>query len=286
MKQRWLLVCLIAGFLGPAAIAQHGGELRFCLRNEPKTLNPLLVADESSETIRYLTGGVLIRVNRLTQALEPELAVSWKVSEGGRKIAFRLREGVSFSDGTRFSAEDVAFTIRALMDPAIHSPTADAFRSSDELIQAQVSGPFSVTIAFPAPVAGLERLFDQVAILSSQSPRKEMAVLGPFCLAQQKPGSYIILTRNPHYWKRDAAGRPLPYLDSIRLEIQQNRDIEMLRFRRGELHLINALDPENFTRLSVESPSSVRDAGVSLESEQMWFNQVPDAPIPAYKKAW
>ena len=49
-----------------AAPAQGGGELRFCLRAEPKTFNPLLVEDESSEAVRYLTGGVLVRVNRLT----------------------------------------------------------------------------------------------------------------------------------------------------------------------------------------------------------------------------
>ncbi len=74
---------------------QSGGELRFVLRSEPKTFDPMLVDDETSETIRYLTGGVLIRVNRKTQALEPELAVSWKVAEGGKMITFRVREGLS-----------------------------------------------------------------------------------------------------------------------------------------------------------------------------------------------
>ena len=70
-------------FFFAAAIlsAQWGGELRFCLRSDPKTFNPLLVEDDASETIRYLTGGVLVRVNRLTQQLEPELATSWKVSQ-------------------------------------------------------------------------------------------------------------------------------------------------------------------------------------------------------------
>ena len=53
--------------------AQTPGELRFCLRGEPKTFNPLLVEDESSETIRYLTAGVLVRLNRYTQELEGSL---------------------------------------------------------------------------------------------------------------------------------------------------------------------------------------------------------------------
>jgi hypothetical protein len=50
-------------------------ELHFALHSEPKTLDPLVVADESAEAIRYLTEGVLIRINRLTQQPEAELAV-------------------------------------------------------------------------------------------------------------------------------------------------------------------------------------------------------------------
>src|SRR6266702_8649487 len=96
------LVLLIVALLAGDSLAQSGGELRFCLRSEPKTLNPLLMSDDSSETIRYLTGGVLMRVNRLTQELEPELALSWKVTEGGRRVTLRLRQGVFFSDGSPF----------------------------------------------------------------------------------------------------------------------------------------------------------------------------------------
>src|SRR5215472_18027549 len=104
-------------FLGSiSVVAQSGGELRFCLRSEPKTFNPLMVEDESSETIRYLTGGVLIRLNRYTQELEGELASKWKVLENGRRIDFELRPGVRFSDGTPFDCEDVQFTVHKLMD--------------------------------------------------------------------------------------------------------------------------------------------------------------------------
>src|SRR5260370_32769672 len=70
---------VLAFFLiAPAARAQSGGVLHFCLHGEPKTFNPILVDDEASENIRYLTGGVLIRLNRQTQALESGLATSWR----------------------------------------------------------------------------------------------------------------------------------------------------------------------------------------------------------------
>ena len=272
------------GILAGSALAQ--GELRFCLRSEPKTFDPLKVEDDASVAIRYLTGGVLLRLNRQTQALEPELAQSWKVSKDGKQITFKLRSGLSFSDGTPFSAEDVAYTIQQLMDPSLHSPTGDAFRSGPGNTQTKVISPTQISITFPAPVAGLDRQFDQVAILSAHSPKKEMAVLGPFMVDDYKPGATVLLKRNPYYWKTDAQGRKLPHLDAIKLDIQANRDVEMLRFKRGEIDLINTLDSEYFDKLATTSPQVVHDAGPSLDSEQMWFNEVAKSPLPPYKKNW
>jgi peptide/nickel transport system substrate-binding protein len=271
--------------LTAVALAQ-GGELRFCLRSEPKTFDPLKVEDDASAAIRYLTGGVLVRMNRQTQALEPELAQSWKVSKDGKQITFKLRSGISFSDGTPFSAEDVAYTVQQLMDPALHSPTGDAFRSGPGNVETKIISSTQIMITFPAPVAGLDRQFDQVAILSAHSPKKEMAVLGPFMVADYKPGATVLLNRNPNYWKTDSQGRRLPYLDSIRLDIQANRDVEMLRFKRNEIDLINSLDSEYFDKLAASSPQLAHDAGPSLDSEQMWFNEVAKSPLPAYKKTW
>ncbi len=263
-----------------------GGQLRFCLRSEPKTFNPALVEEDASETIRYLTGGFLVRLNRRTQQLEPELATSWKVSNAGKRITFMLRPKLVFSDGTPFSAEDVAFTMRALMDPALHSPTGDAFRSGTGPAIAAVSGPEEVTVSFPSAIAEVDKLFDQVAIVSSRSPAKEKAVLGPFYVAEHKSGAYLLLKKNPHYWKKDEKGTQLPYLDSIRLDIQQNRDIEVLRFRRKEIDLINSVDAELFDSLARDRKDALHDAGPSFDSDFLWFNQVAAAPLPAYKKAW
>ena len=281
----WVAVVSLALASG-SAFAQNGGELRFCLHSEPKTFDPVLVDDDASLSIRYLTGGVLVRSNRRTQELEPELAESLKVSNDGKQITFKLRHGITFSDGSPFSSEDVAFTMQRLMDPALHSSTGDAFRSGNGAVSSKIIAPDQVSITFPAPLAGLERLFDQVAIMSAHSPKKEAAVLGPFMVAEHKAGSSLLLRRNPNYWKKDSQGRRLPYLDSIRLDIQSNRDVEMLRFKRGELDLINVIDSDFFDRLAASSPGLAHDAGASLDSEFMWFNQGASAPIPEYKRAW
>ncbi len=283
LKTFWMAAVLLLATINSSA---QGNELRFVLHAEPKTFDPILVQDDSSETVRYLTGGVLIRLNRKSQKLEPELATNWKVGSSGKTIRLTIRGGVQFSDGTPFSADDVAYTFRRLMDPAVHSPTGDAFRSSSGTVTTQVSGKDQVTITFPAPVAGVARLFDSIVMMSAKSALKEKAVLGPFMVGEYHPGSYLLLKRNPHYWKQDAGGRRLPLLDSIRLDIQQNRDTETLRFQRGDIDLINSLDTDYFNRLLKDAPGSVTDLGPSLDAEQFWFNQVKRSPIPAYKIAW
>jgi peptide/nickel transport system substrate-binding protein len=285
MRNKHLLKLFAVVLLAGSAFAQSG-ELRFCIKADPKTFNPIAVADDSSETIRYLTGGVLVRVNRQTQQLEPELATSWKITDGGKTITFTLRPNQYFSDGTPFTADDVAYTVKQLMDPDLHSVTGDQFRSGKGEVQTKVLSPNKISVIFPAPVAGLDRQFDQVPMMSAKSPKKEMAVLGPFYVADYKAGSYVYLRKNNNYWKRDSAGHKLPLLDGIKLDIQPNRDIELMRFRRGELDLINTLDSDFYDKLAQGSPNLVRDAGPSLDSEQMWFNQVPSAPIADYKKDW
>jgi peptide/nickel transport system substrate-binding protein len=264
----------------------RGGELRFSLHDDPKTLDPLVAADEAAEALQYLTEGVLIRINRLTQVAEPDLATSWKISRDGKQITFMLRQGVTFPDGSPFTADDVVQTFRHLLDPALHSPIADTFTTGKGLVKVSAQGPHTVIAAFPAPAAAVERLFDQVAIISAKAAQRPAPGLGPFLIADRKAGVSIILKRNPAYWKRDSDGKPLPRVDSVRLDIQQNRDLELLRFQRGELHLIDKLTPDLFDRLKAQAPASVVDAGPTLESEFLWFNMANQSPIPEFKRAW
>jgi peptide/nickel transport system substrate-binding protein len=59
-----------------------------------------------------------------------------------------------------------------------------------------------------------------------------------------------------------------------------------MRFRSGELDLVNNLDPQLFDRVKSQAPRGARDLGVALDTEQLWFNQVANSPIPAHKKEW
>ncbi len=294
-----LLLALASGI--PAGASQpalshpgsdpSGGELRFCIRADPKSFDPFLVYDDASEAIRYLTGATLLRLNRKTQDVVPELAASWKILDAGRRITFALRPGVRFSDGSPVATEDVVFSLKTFFDPRTHAPDADSFGVDAAAIEVRQMGPAAVGVSFPKAIAGLERLFDSVAIVSATSRiagRKpsEVPVAGPFQVAEYRSGSYVLLTRNRHYWKTDAQGVRLPYLDAIRLYIQTNSAMEVLRFQHGDTDLISNVDPESYLALSQLKGIHAFDLGPSLDSEQLWFNQTAAAPIPAYKKRW
>ncbi|HTS74706.1 MAG TPA: ABC transporter substrate-binding protein [Bryobacteraceae bacterium] len=268
----WLLLLALT-------VASAQDELRFALHDEPKSLDPFLVADEPAEAIRYLTEGVLIRINRLSQQPEPELAQSWKISSDARHITFQLRSGLRFPDGSAFTSADVVATFEKLFDPALHSPVADTFRSEKGWPTVMALNPLSVRMDFPAPTGSMERLFDQVSIVSARAAQRPAPGLGPYVIAEHVPGVRFVLQRNP------AAPRQ-PRIASVRIDIEQNRDLELVRFRRGEIDLIDKLTPDLFDRLNTELPGNAVDAGPTLDFEFLWFNMAQQAPLPDYKKAW
>jgi len=254
-------------------------ELHFCIAGDPKGFDAMHSTEENSETIRYLTGGVLVRENRATNALEAVLAESWKVTEGGRVIQFHLRAGLKFSDGSPLTAKDVERTLQIALDPKQGSPVGDDFRSEKGAPKISVTGDRDIAIRYEAPKPSLDRLFDGLVIVSAKATTPYPAASGPFYVAEYKPASFVRLARNPNY--------PFPAkLDAIRIDIQQNREIELSRFLKGELQLVNNLEPEAFDRLKAANPKAARNLGPSLGSEFLWFNQAPAKSLPDWKLAW
>lgn len=283
----FLTLALVVALSSCTRKTEGAGELHVTIKTDPKTLNPLMAEEDASDRIRYLTGGVLIRFNRKEQQNQGELAESWNVDDGSRRITFNLRPGVKFSDGSDFSADDVVATVKAALDPSLHSPKGDPLRAGGKA-NVRALDRNKVVIEFEHPIAGLERLFDEIAISSARMAGKadSSVVLGPFSVAEQRAGEYVLLKRNPYYWKKDSGGRQLPYLNAIRMYVLSNRDTELVRFRQGEIHLIDGLPPDLYEQLHSDDAAAARDLGPSVESEQLWFNEVAKAPMPAYKKAW
>jgi peptide/nickel transport system substrate-binding protein len=271
---------------------RYGSRLTSSLHSGPKTFNPVTAVDVPSLAVIRQTLGDLIHINRFTQKAEPALAKSWKVSADGKHFTLTLRRGIRFSDGQPFDAEDVVFTFTALLDESVHAPERDLLTINGKPIQVRKSGPYTVEVDLPESDAAAERIFDSVAILPMHllakayaekrlgqewglnTPPGQMAGLGPFRLKEYVPGQYVVLERNPYYWKADARRQRLPYVDELVYLIVSSTDAEVLRFRAGEIDVLSPLSADNFAALSDTSHPAyqLQDLGPGLEYNFLFFN--------------
>jgi len=279
-----LAVTLIAKCAAQAA-QRLPGELAWTIGYDPKTFDPAKVDDLDSETIRYLTAGVLLRVNRLTQTVEPQLAQSWELSPDGKTIVFKMRSGLRFSDGSSLTSRDAAWSIRRVLLPATAAPVADEFINAGG-VTVETPDPATVIVHLPQRVIGIGKVFDEIAIEPAGHPSEGRVTSGPFVVADYLRSQYVRLRRNPYYWEKDSNGVSIPSASGVRLDILNNPEQDTRLFLRGEYDLIDHIPPDYFELLKKRAPSIVRDLGPSLNTEQMWFNQSPASPLPAWERSW
>ena len=120
-------VLMVAGLAGPVS-AQDPVTFRIGITQAPSAtgLNPYL-ATESSDY--YLISDMYDQLIELSPSLEPApgLATSWDIQDGGKTWVYHIRQGVTWQDGTPFTAEDVRFQLQYIFDshdPAYKGPQA------------------------------------------------------------------------------------------------------------------------------------------------------------------
>jgi peptide/nickel transport system substrate-binding protein len=276
---------------------RYGGTLVTAIGQEPRSFNRIVSSDTATADVTDRIFADLIHINRETQRAEPSLAKSWEFSQDGRTITLHLREGVLFSDGHPFTAEDVLFTFQLIYDPKINSPQADQMKVNGQPFGIKKLDDTTLQFNLVQPAAGIERVFDSVFMLpkhklesaylagnfasawtTSTSPG-EIVGLGPFRFSRYIPGERVELERNPNYWKIDTRKRRLPYLSRLVLMIIPNRETQFLNFKSGNLDILNQLRAEDYSALSRDANSPgivVKDLGPNLGSELLWFNQNRD----------
>jgi len=297
--------------IAEGAAGHAGGRLVVALRSEPKTLNPVLAVDDPSRDVIRCVTADLIHINRGSLKTEPSLAKSWTVSRDGRQYTLRLRQGLRFSDGAPFDADDVVFSFQVYLDEKIDSSQRDLLVVDGKPIAVVKVDKYTVRFELSQPYAAAERLFDGVAILPrhlleatyragtfSQAWNLSMAAnqfagLGPFRLKEYVPGQHVTLERNPYYWKADRDGHQLPYLNEVTFLFVSSEDAQVIRFQSGETDVLSRFSAENFSVL--QKQQSVKgyhldDLGPGLEYNFLFFNLndlgAKGLPEIAKKQAW
>jgi peptide/nickel transport system substrate-binding protein len=291
-----------------ATAPARGGELLASVRTEPRSFNRHAARDSTTNLVSTFMNASLVRVNRVTDAVEPWLAESWTTSDDGRRVTLQLRRGVVFSDGQPFTADDVLFAFQAAYDERSGSALADPTKAGGRKLEVAAVDPHTVTITFPEPFAPGLRILETLPILprhrlapalaagtvakawSLDTPPSELAGLGPFVLREYVPGQRLVFDRNPHYFGRAADGTALPYLDRLVLEIIPDQSAELLRLESGQLDMMTSeISPDAYApmkRAADQGRVKLLDLGVSHNADGLWFNLKPGVFAADARASW
>jgi peptide/nickel transport system substrate-binding protein len=273
--------------------------LRVAARTDPSSFNYYARRDATNYLISLLTHARLVRVNRVTQELEPWLAERWTRSDDGLRYTLTLRPDLVFADGHPFTADDVVFSFEAAYDRRAGSTLADSLEAGGRPLHVEAADPRTVVITFPAPFGPGLRLLDNLPILPRHklgaaleakefgsawglsTPPGDITGLGPFVLSEYTPGQRITFTRNGRYFRSDAEGARLPYLDGIVVEIVPDQNAQLLQLEAGQIDMTrDEVRPEDYAplkRAADQGRLQLFDLGVGPDADGLWFNLRPGA---------
>ncbi|MBA2372771.1 MAG: ABC transporter substrate-binding protein [Chloroflexi bacterium] len=266
-----VLVAIVAGACSPAVppptaspsaasasvapAGGGGGTLVVAIGSDPGHLNPAITTSGATHTASELLFNGLVGLDENLKPI-PELAESWTVEGDGAAYTFKLRDGVTWHDGTPFTSADVKFTFDEVL-LKLHSRT----RASVGPALSAIETPDAQTVVFrfKQPYAPLLQQLDVTEapivpkhIYERTDPAENPANAapigtGPFAFVSYAPDSEIRLKRNGSYW---APGRPT--IDEIVMRVIPETGTQVIALERGEVDWIWGVPGPDEARLDAD----------------------------------
>ena len=236
--------------------------------NQPESLTSLDPAFARNQgniwAVTQLYNGLIELDSQLKPA--PAIARSWEISGDGLRYLFHLRPEVYFHDhavfpngkGRKVTARDFIYSFKRLLDPKTASTGSWIFKGkvlennkgqvsdtsfkalNDSTLVIYLKKPFipflsilSMPYAFVVPEEAVNKF--------GKDFRSNPVGTGPFLFKSWEEENAIIYHKNAHYWKRDAQGKHLPYLDAIQISFINDRKLEFLTFLQGKLDFLSGI---------------------------------------------
>ncbi|MGV0852092.1 ABC transporter substrate-binding protein [Mycolicibacterium phlei] len=227
-----------------------GGTLRYAVASYPACLDAALRARLFSGPEQY--------VETLTDQddngdIVPRLATSWDITDGGRTYTFRLRDDVTFSDGTPLTAEVVKANLDALVrlgeDGKTDTPVNSALNS---YLGSDVVDEHTVRIRFELPELGFLRnasdpylgIYSASTAAASFQDRCDGKLVGsgPFVITEVVRNQRVTLQRREDYnWAPEgvSAHQGPAYLERIVFEVVPEAGVRVGGLQSGQFDVIN-----------------------------------------------
>ena len=249
-----LILALVTGCsrLGHGGFAEqrtHAHELRIGGIGDVTTLNPLLSSDLVIGWMSQMTMAYLVRYDRANRPI-PEVAVAVPsranggISADGKTLTYRLRRGITWSDGARLDADDVVFSTRLVLDEKTNTVSRDGWNRIAKIEEPdkytvvyhlrEPYGPFAATFFSTGganPAIMPKHVLARTRGINSDPYNALPIGAGPFKYVRWLRGDRIELAANNRYWR----GRPK--LDRVTYRIIPNRDTLFAALQTGDLDL-------------------------------------------------
>ena len=284
-----LIVTLMSGvFAAQSVRAQDdppsGGVFSYAPNFEPDTLDPHVSAGSSSFVVINSVIETLLFLNPDDNEFYPYLAESWEVSEDGTTYTFKLREDVTFHDGTPFNAEAVKFNLDRIVDPETAAPYATTNLGS--YTGSNVIDEYTVEVQLETPYPPLLVGLSQTS--AGMISPTAAAELGPEGLAVEPVGTgfmrfesfvpkeKITFVRNEDYnWAPAVWGHSGPaYLDGLEFQIIPEPAARVTALESGTVlgiedtpaqDVLRLQEDENFTLVQGNLPGAPRTFFMNTE---------------------
>lgn len=242
-------------------VPNHGGELREGIVGLPRTINPVLAVTDADHDLSALVYSGLTAYRN--NALVPDLASSWNISTDGLTYTFDLRDDASFQDGKPLTADDVAFTIQKIQDPALKSPHQADWTN----VAVKVLSPTRIQFSLKQPYAPFLNN-TAIGIMPKHiwgSVSDDQFIFSQYNIEPIGSGPYKIasIVRDqggiPTQYRLDAASGyygAKPYIGSIAFYFYGDQAKALSALDQGYIDSLAAISPGQGARLSSDSAQS------------------------------
>jgi len=214
---------------------------------EPSILIPMLASDSASHSVSGLIFNGLVKYDTDLSVIG-DLAESWGISKDGLVITFLLRKGVKWADGVEFTADDVMFGYKTIVDEKTPSAYKEDFL---QVKKAEVLDKYTFRVTYEKPFAPAlttwgsliilpKHLLEGKDITKTDFARNPIG-LGPYKLSKWVPDQELILENYKDYFE----GRP--YIDRYIYRRIPDPATMFLMLRTGEIDMMG-LTPLQYTK--------------------------------------
>lgn len=260
MKQ--LKPALVAALLAMPAMPAFAGKaddtLNWATGKEVAVIDPYFSVTRELIVMGQMGWDGLVLYNNETGGFDPLLATSWEW-DGNTSVTFKLREGVTFHDGSQFDADDVVYTINFLVNEENGVPAASIY---NWIKSATKVDDYTVRIDLKAPTAtAMNFLSNEIMIMADghydaapdgADGKKDFTAVtpngtGPYMVADSKPGDFILWGKNDAYFEGGPKGTP--QIGNIRFRTITESNTQLAELLTGGLDWAWDIPQEQALRL-------------------------------------